>query len=58
MEMKISRTILEQRLFEPNDDRNECHLNLKEIMRKLYKIIMRICDWKLISMIKVIYFIT
>ena len=46
--MKISRTVLERRFFEPNDDRNGCQLNLKEIMRKLYRIIMRLCDWKLI----------
>jgi hypothetical protein len=44
--------------FEPNDDRNGCRLNLKEIMQKLYRIIMRLCDWKLIPMIEVIYFIT
>lgn len=56
-EMKISRTVLERRFFEPNDDRNGCRLNLKEIMRKLYRIIMRLCDWKLIPMIEVIYFI-
>lgn len=34
-EIKISRTVLERRFFEPNDDRNGCRLNLKEIMRKL-----------------------
>ena len=57
-EMKISRTVLERRFFEPNDDRNGCRLNPKEIMRKLYRIIMKLCDWKLIPMIEVIYFIT
>jgi len=57
-EMKISRTVLERRFFEPNDDRNGCQLNLKEIMQKLYIIIMRLCDWKLIPVIEVIYFIT
>ncbi|WVZ26711.1 hypothetical protein V8G54_000234 (mitochondrion) [Vigna mungo] len=42
------------RFFEPNDDRNGCQLNLKEIMQKLYRIIMRLCDWKLIPMIEAI----
>ena len=56
--MKISRTVLERRFFELNDDRNGCQRNLKEIMQKLYRIIMRLCDWKLIPMIEVIYFIT
>ena len=55
--MKISRTVLERRFFELNDDRNGCQRNLKEIMQKLYRIIMRLCDWKLIPMIEVIYFI-
>ena len=55
--MKISRTVLERRFFELNDDRNGCRRNLKEIMQKLYRIIMRLCDWKLIPMIEVIYFI-
>nr|VDD65764.1 unnamed protein product [Brassica oleracea]VDD65815.1 unnamed protein product [Brassica oleracea]VDD65890.1 unnamed protein product [Brassica oleracea] len=27
-----------------NDDRNGCRLNLKEIMRKHYRIIMKLCD--------------
>jgi len=40
--MKISRTVLERRFFKPNDNRNGCRLNLKEIMRKLYRIIMRL----------------
>jgi len=57
-EMKISRTVLERRFFEPNDDHNGCRLNRNEIMQKLYRIIMRLCDWKLIPMIEVIYFIT
>ncbi|RYR42402.1 hypothetical protein Ahy_A08g038875 [Arachis hypogaea] len=57
-EMKISRTVLERRFFELNDDRNGCQRNLKEIIQKLYRIIMRLCDWKLIPMIEVIYFIT
>lgn len=42
--MKISRTVLERRFFESNDDRNGCQLNPKEIMRKLYRIIMKLCD--------------
>ncbi|KAL5124194.1 hypothetical protein HKD37_02G004638 [Glycine soja] len=37
-------TVLERRFFEPNDDRNGCQLNLKEIMRKLYRIIMILCQ--------------
>ncbi|KAF1855891.1 hypothetical protein Lal_00032128, partial [Lupinus albus] len=51
-EMKILRTVLERRFFELNDDRNGCRLNRKEIMQKLYRIIMRLCDWKLIPMIE------
>ncbi|XLR50980.1 hypothetical protein HN51_001699 [Arachis hypogaea] len=50
--MKISRTVLKRRFFELNDDRNGCQRNLKEIMQKLYRIIMRLCDWKLIPMIE------
>ena len=53
--MKISRTVLERRFIEPNDDRNGCRLNLKEIMRKLYRIIMRLCDWKLIDRSYILY---
>ena len=30
--MKISRTVLERRFFESNDDCNECQLNPKVIM--------------------------
>ncbi|XLS71625.1 hypothetical protein HN51_028490 [Arachis hypogaea] len=54
-EMKISRTVLEWRFFELNDDRNGCQRNLKEIMQKLYRIIMRLCDWKLIPMIEALF---
>lgn len=43
-EVKISRTVLERRFFESNNDRNGCQLNPKEIMRKLYRIIMKLCD--------------
>jgi hypothetical protein len=43
-EMKISRTVLERRFFDLNDDRNGCQLNPKEIMQKLYRIIMKLCD--------------
>jgi hypothetical protein len=43
-EMKISSTVLERRFFDLNDDRNGCQLNPKEIMRKLYRIIMKLCD--------------
>nr|ABP35415.1 ORF41k [Pinus koraiensis] len=39
------------------NDRNGCQLNRKGNMRKLYKIIMKLCDWKLILMIEVIYYI-
>ena len=56
--MKISCTVLKRRFFESNGDRNGCRLNPKEIMRKLYRIIMKLCDWKLILMIEVIYSIT
>ncbi|CAD5197631.1 unnamed protein product [Musa acuminata subsp. malaccensis] len=40
------------------NDRNGCWLNPKEIMRKLYRIIMKLRDQKLIPMIEVIYSIT
>uniref|UniRef100_A0A804JJC7 Uncharacterized protein n=1 Tax=Musa acuminata subsp. malaccensis TaxID=214687 RepID=A0A804JJC7_MUSAM len=40
------------------NDRNGCWLNMKEIMRKLYRIIMKLRDQKLIPMIEVIYSIT
>ncbi|KAF4364976.1 hypothetical protein G4B88_021793 [Cannabis sativa] len=43
-EMKISCTVLKRRFIESNDDRNGCRLNPKEIMQKLYRIIMKLCD--------------
>ena len=43
-EMKISCTVLKRRFFKSNDDRNGCPLNPKEIMQKLYRIIMKLCD--------------
>nr|ATL76545.1 hypothetical protein [Chenopodium album] len=49
--VKISRTVLERRFL--SNDRG-CQLNPKEIMRKLYRIIMKLCD-KSILTIEVIY---
>ncbi|KAM3322349.1 hypothetical protein P3S67_003500 [Capsicum chacoense] len=43
-EVKFSRTVLERRFFQLNDDRNGCRLNPKEITRKLCRIIMKLCD--------------
>ncbi|THU43201.1 hypothetical protein C4D60_Mb00t03060 [Musa balbisiana] len=52
--LQLSILVLSERM----NDRNGCWLNPKEIMRKLYRIIMKLRDQKLIPMIEVIYSIT